>query len=119
MRTILRLVTSICAAVELSSLAAGSYSKWLYGPPNDAGFFPIAVWLQNPVNAERYRKAGFNTYIALWRGPTEEQLETLKKANLRLICQQNDVALRHLNDPTIIAWMHDDEPDNAQSLGEN
>ena len=36
---------------------------------------------------------------------------------MRLICEQNEVALRHLDDPTIIGWMHGDEPDNAQSLG--
>ena len=25
--------------------------------------------------------------------------------------------LKHLDDPTIVGWMHGDEPDNAQSLG--
>ncbi len=33
---------------------------------------------------------------------------------MRLICAQNTVARRHLDDPTIIGWMHGDEPDNAQ-----
>ncbi len=82
----------------------------------DPSFFPLAVWLQSPANAERYRAAGFNTYVALWRGPTEEQLAALKKAGLRLICAQNEVGLRHRDDPMIIAWMHGDEPDNAQAL---
>jgi hypothetical protein len=36
---------------------------------------------------------------------------------MKLICDQNEVGLRHLDDPTIIGWMHGDEPDNAQSLG--
>jgi len=75
------------------------------------------VWLQAPANAERYRKAGLNTYVGLWRGPPEEQLETLQKAGLRLICHQNEVGLRHRDDSVIIGWMHGDEPDNAQSLG--
>ncbi|MCL4790181.1 MAG: hypothetical protein KJ070_25940, partial [Verrucomicrobia bacterium] len=35
-----------------------------------------------------------------------------------MICDQNEVARRHLSDTNIIAWMHGDEPDNAQSLGE-
>ena len=36
---------------------------------------------------------------------------------MRLICEQNAVALQHLDDSTIIGWMHGDEPDNAQELG--
>jgi hypothetical protein len=87
-------------------------------PWSDPDFFPIAVWLQAPANAERYRNAGINVYVGLWRGPTDEQLAALKKAGVRLICGQNEVALRHRDDPTIIGWMHGDEPDNAQSLGE-
>jgi hypothetical protein len=35
-----------------------------------------------------------------------------------MICSQNAFALAHLDDPTIIAWMHGDEPDNAQSQGQ-
>ncbi len=56
---------------------ANQYAKWKNGPPHDAGFFPIAVWLQNPSKAQKYKQAGFNTYVALWRGPTEEQLAEL------------------------------------------
>jgi hypothetical protein len=97
--------------------AENPYTQWAKGPPSDPGFFPLAVWLQAPANAERYRKAGFNTYVGLWRGPTEEQLDTLNKAGLRLICRQNETGLRHRDDSLIIGWMHGDEPDNAQSLG--
>src|SRR2546423_14387152 len=35
---------------------------------------------------------------------------------MRVICEQNDVGLRHRDDPTIAGWMHGDEPDNAQAL---
>ena len=35
-----------------------------------------------------------------------------------VICSQNKLALSRLNDPIIIGWMHEDEPDNAQSQGE-
>jgi hypothetical protein len=87
---------------------------WSHGP--EPHFFPLAVWLQSPSNAERYRKAGFNTYVALSKGPTDAQLTALKQAGMRLICEQNPSALRHLEDPTIIGWMHGDEPDNAQEL---
>lgn len=83
---------------------------------SDPSFFPIAVWLQEPGLAAQYKKAGFNTYVGLWEGPTEEQLTTLRQAGMQVICEQNEVALRHLGDPTIIGWMHGDEPDNAQPL---
>lgn len=83
------------------------------------GAFPIAVWLQSPENAPRYKEAGFNLYVGLWQGPTEEQLNALKQAGMPVICEQNEVALKHLKDPAILAWMHGDEPDNAQSLPHN
>jgi hypothetical protein len=104
-------------AAERRSADESTYAKWPRGPSSDPGFFPLAVWLQSPANAERYHSAGFNTYVALWRGPTEEQLAALKKVGMKVICHQNEFALRHLDDPTIIGWMHGDEPDNAQSLG--
>ncbi len=94
-----------------------SYAKWEHGPSRDPNFFPIAVWLQNPQNASRYREAGINTYVALWNGPTESQLAALKAAGMKVICHQNAAARQHLDDPTIIGWMHGDEPDNAQSRG--
>lgn len=82
----------------------------------DENFFPIAVWVQNPSRAAEYKKAGINTYVGLWRGPTEEQLAELEKHGMKLICHQNKAALAHKDSKTIIAWMHGDEPDNAQSL---
>jgi hypothetical protein len=36
---------------------------------------------------------------------------------MKVICHQNKTALKYIDDPTIIGWMHGDEPDNAQSLG--
>ena len=102
-------------AAEGGSGLATSYQQWTNGP--SASFFPIAVWLQSPARAGEYRKAGFNTYVGLWKGPTDEQLETLRKAGMKVICEQNEVALNYRNDPTIIGWMHGDEPDNAQPLG--
>ena len=99
-----------------ASAPANPYAKWEHGPPHDAGFFPMAVWLQDPRNAGQYRAAGFNTYVGLWKGPTEDQLAALKGAGMKVICEQNATARSPLEDPTIIGWMHGDEPDNAQSL---
>lgn len=88
------------------------------GDWTNQSFFPIAVWLQSPANAAKYREAGINTYVGLWRGPTQDQLAALRKAGMRLICDQNETALSEPDSGFILAWMHGDEPDNAQSLGE-
>ena len=48
-------------------------------PPADPGYFPIAVWLQDPRNAEAYKRAGINLYVGLWQGPTEAQLAALEE----------------------------------------
>lgn len=109
--------TALACAAAQEAPAATPYAQWKSGPPREESFFPIAVWLQSPAKAEQYRQAGINTYVGLWRGPTEEQLAALKQAGMKLICSQNETALKHLNDPVIIGWMHGDEPDNAQSLG--
>jgi hypothetical protein len=93
-----------------------AYQQWENGPPVDASYFPIAVWLQDPRNAERYKAAGINLYVGLWKGPTEEQLAALRDAGMKVVCSQNRVGLAHQDDPTIVAWMHNDEPDNAQAI---
>ncbi|HLH81570.1 MAG TPA: hypothetical protein VKV29_14955 [Chthonomonas sp.] len=92
------------------------YAQWKYGPPATPNYFPIAVWLQSPENALKYKAAGFNLYVGLWQGPTEEQLSALRAAHMPVICAQNAVGLAHRNDPIIVGWMHDDEPDNAQPM---
>ena len=90
--------------------------QWKNGLPATPDYFPIAVWLQSPENARRYGAAGINLYVALWQGPTEKQLAALKAAKMPVICEQNAVGLAHRDDPIIVAWMHGDEPDNAQSV---
>ncbi len=95
--------------------APSPYAKWMNGPPTDPAFFPIMVWAQDTALAPRYKALGVNTYLALWQGPTEQQLAELKAHGMYVICAQNEVGLRHLDDPTIIAWMHGDEPDNHQA----
>ncbi|MBN1125267.1 MAG: hypothetical protein JXA82_09675 [Sedimentisphaerales bacterium] len=94
---------------------ANPYGQWRNGPPKSNDFFPIAVWLQDPRKAQQYQQAGINTYVGLWKGPTEIQLAQLKAAGMKLICVPNEVGLQHRDDPTIIGWMHGDEPDNTQA----
>ena len=102
-------------ALIVASLMFGTFSADK-SVLNDPKVFPIAVWLQEPSNAPKYQKAGFNLYIGLWQGPTEAQLTTLKSAGMPVICEQNKVGLDHKNDPIIAGWMHGDEPDNAQEV---
>lgn len=109
------ITTNLCATTEQP---ANPYTKWLRGPQKDPAFFPVAVWLQNPRNAEQFKELGFNVYVGLWKGPTSAQLAALKHAGMPVICKQNDVGLSDKNNDIIIGWMHGDEPDNAQPLGE-
>src|SRR5579862_4362510 len=98
--------------------AAAPVPKWSHGPPFGPSYFPIAVWLQDPSQALRYKAAGFNLYVGLWQGPTENQLSALKSAGMPVVCEQNAVGLAHKDDPDgpIVGWMHGDEPDNAQPV---
>ncbi len=127
MRIAIAVLVCLVIGVSVASLVAEdraaaapaaktAYARWKSGPPSDAGYFPIAVWLQHPKNAAKYKAAGINLYVGLWKGPTEDQLAALKKAGMPVICHQNAVGLKHGGD-VIIGWMHGDEPDNAQSRG--
>jgi len=114
---------ALCAGIAaLGSLAVPSLAQttaprpWRNSPVGDPDFFPLAVWLQDPVNAPRYAEIGINTYVGLWQGPTEKQLQTLARHKMRVICELNEVGRRNLDNPIIIGWMHGDEPDNAQSM---
>jgi len=111
-------VYTACAG-ESAAGASSPYAQWKNGLPADAGFFPVAVWLQDPKNAAKYKAAGINLYIGLWKGPTEAQLAALKEAGMPVICAQNEYALQQKDHKTIVGWMHGDEPDNAQSLGKD
>jgi hypothetical protein len=87
------------------------------GQAAEADPFPIAVWVQSPDKALRYKELGINTYVGLWRGPTTAQVDALEKAGMRIVCDASERALREFKDRrSIIAWMHGDEPDNAQAL---
>ena len=98
------------------SPAPSPYAQWKRGLPADPGYFPIAVWLQSPAKAAAYKAAGINLYVALWQGPTAEQLAQLKAAGMPVFVEQTPTALKFIDDPTIVGWMHGDEPDNAQEF---
>ena len=93
------------------------YGQWSHGPSRDPNVFPVAVWLQQPVNANAYRAIGINQFVGLWEGPTEAQLSTLTANSMPVICEQNPTGLSSANNGVIKGWLHQDEPDNAQPLG--
>ncbi len=99
---------------DLPKPAAAPYALSKSGVPVSADYFPIAVWLQEPRNAPKYKAIGINLYIGLWKGPTAGQLADLEKFSMPVICEQ-DLAFRDRK--IIVGWMHGDEPDNAQELG--
>ena len=80
--------------------------------------FPLAVWLQIPKKAPRYKEAGINLYVGLWKGPTEGQLAELSRHGMPVVCGQNAVGIGHVRseNPVIVGWLQPDEPDNAQSI---
>ena len=92
---------------------AGPFSN---GFSDSQDYFPIGVWLQNTRDAGAYAAMGVNTFVGLWQGPTEGQLAELAKAGMYAIAEQNEVGLTSPNAHVIKAWMHGDEPDNAQPL---
>lgn len=83
------------------------------GTVRDPNWFPLGVWLQDPANAARYRALGVTLYVGLWDGPTQPQLQALAKAGMPVICHHNAIGAEDRSG-TILAWMHNDEPDNAQ-----
>ena len=85
---------------------------------DDPSFFPLAVWLQAPKNAEAYQEVGINLFVGLWKGPTEAQLDVLNRAEMPVFANQNQVGMRSPNREVIWGWTQQDEPDNAQSDGQ-
>jgi hypothetical protein len=55
--------------------------------------------------------------VGLYRGPTSNQLAALENAGVSVICGQGR-GLEFKDSRVIVGWMHGDEPDNAQSLGQ-
>ena len=102
------LVLLVAAGLAPQALAASPRLQF----PDDV--FPLAVWLQQPVHAQKYKNLGINLYVGLWKGPTADQLAILKQAGMPVICEQNEVGLSGRNRDIIIGWLQQDEPDNAQ-----
>lgn len=107
LRYLFALIAIICSEFLAKGQNVGSIS-------DDTNFFPIAVWVQNPENAEAYKANGVNMFVGIWGGLDQVKYDLLKNAGVKVICDQNEFGLGRKNDNTIYAWMHGDEPDNAQ-----
>jgi len=75
-------------------------------------FFPIAVWMQGASSASAYKSHGINMFIGAELN--EKTLKIYKELDVKIICEQNGFGLKHIKEKVIYAWMHGDEPDNAQ-----
>ncbi len=110
-------LAALVALIEVSPAVAGtSAPAFAKGFPSDPAFFPIGVWLQNPRNAGLYKAFGVNTFVALWKGPTEVQLSQLAEHGMYAVAEPSPAAMALPNAGVIRAWMQADEPDNAQRL---
>ncbi|NLX57831.1 MAG: hypothetical protein GXY74_01940 [Phycisphaerae bacterium] len=114
-------VAWLCGALALVSRAAEpvqvAYPKLDFkdGAWADPHFFPISVWMQPVSSARKYKDAGVNIYMNLWKGPTEEHLAALREVGMAVMVELNDAAVRHKDDPQIVGWQQLDEPDLAHS----
>jgi len=84
--------------------------------PAQPDFIPVGVWLQNPRHAAYFRALGINTFVALWKGPTEAQLAEIANNGMYAVTEQNDTAFNSPHAHVIRAFMQPDEPDNAQRI---
>jgi hypothetical protein len=92
---------------------AAYYAKWTHGPPSDPSFFPLMVWLQDPSLTSQYKAIGINTFVGIWDGPTQAQINQFANAGVWVVSTQNSLAVAD-NPPSFVAWAQPDEPDNAQ-----
>jgi hypothetical protein len=106
------------ASSVFAAEGTGPYAVWKFGPSSDPSYFPLAVWMQSPTYAQQYSKAGINVYVALSGRSLDTAVDTLRAAGIRVVISQSQRTLQYINDPIVLAWMHGDEPDNAQSLAQ-
>jgi hypothetical protein len=113
---VLLAATVAVGAGQAEPKGSSPYAQWKNGPPKDESYFPLAVWAQEPSDAPRYKAAGINLFVGLEGRSVDSALADLTKYEMPVICLQNAETLAHKDNPIIVGWMHEDEPDNAQDL---
>jgi len=115
------LLFGLCAAACAAgapSRRKGPYAAWSRGPSAGPSFFPIGVCTQDPARGKEYRELGINTYLSIWDGPSDKEMQQLHEAGMTAMCEPDDwggKAWAHREDPAITGWIQVDEPDNAQT----
>jgi len=71
------------------------------------------VWLQDPSLTSEYKAIGINTFVGIWDGPTQAQIDQFANSGVWVVSSQNSLAVAD-NPPSFVAWAQPDEPDNAQ-----
>ena len=92
------------------------YARWEHGLPADPGFFPIAVWLQDPRQRRAVQAGGHQPLRGALEGADRGSARRLEGGRHAGHLPSEPVGLAHKDDPTIVGWMHGDEPDNAQEV---
>jgi len=115
---VLAIIAALTCVPAESVRAETGQRSFSNGLPTDPGFFPIAVWLQQPYNAGKFAAIGINTFGGLWRPPEPTGLAQLRSHGIYLILEQTAEALALKDNTTIRGWLQTDEPDNAQSDGQ-
>ncbi|MEN8157055.1 MAG: T9SS type A sorting domain-containing protein [Bacteroidota bacterium] len=105
--------------------------EWRWGSYGDSTFIPITIYLQSVEDVDLIREAGFNTYSGFWYGLTDQILSVLRAKEMHYIAgwekheawpgkekEPDLVAQANIDDPLFLAWLQEDEPDNAQPDGE-
>ena len=59
---LLLLVVSLKGVGQQAHDTVSPYTHWTHGPSRNPNEFPIAVWLQDPANAARYKAADTTGY---------------------------------------------------------
>jgi hypothetical protein len=98
------------------------YARWSNSLPSSAGFFPIAVWNQDPnrtrngvTNAVNYRNIGVNTFAGLWdfpgRSDSASRLATIKANGMYALGGDNAAAATLANGSALAGYQLGDEQD--------
>ncbi|MEN8191671.1 MAG: T9SS type A sorting domain-containing protein [Bacteroidota bacterium] len=123
----MRKYSIIIILLILNTNSLFAQQDWNWGNYGDSTFIPITVWLQDTYYIEQYQDAGFNVYQGFWAGIKENQISDLRAKKMHYICGWNKtgredepdlLARANIDDSLFIAWIHRDEPDNAQSDGQ-
>jgi hypothetical protein len=93
------------------------YEAWRNsGPLKDSTFFPVAVWYQAEQYMADYHTCAVNMNIVP-KGISTSDLAVYRTNQIKIFTMY-DAALRASADSNVIVgWMHNDEPDLAQSNG--